>query len=133
MARILIIEDSPLNMELLSVVLTTAGHDLLQANRALPGIEIARKESVDLILMDINMPGMTGIEAVGALRIHPETRTIPVIAVTALAMAGDRERIVAAGFDEYIAKPFDFAHLLRKVAQFTGQSPSTDANGTQEV
>ena len=85
MARILIIEDSPLNMELLSVVLTTAGHDLLQANPALPGIEIARKVSGDLILMDINMAGVDGIQVARTLRALPETRSIPLIAVTALA------------------------------------------------
>ena len=119
MARILIIEDSPLNLELLNFVLSTTGHDLLQADRAPRGIEIARQASVDLILMDINMPGMDGVEAVRTLRAHPETRGIPIVAVTALAMAGDKERIIAAGFDDYIAKPVDFALLLEKVAQFT--------------
>lgn len=122
MARILIIEDSPLNLELLTFVLSTAGHDLLQADRALRGIEIARQASVDLILMDINMPGMDGVEAARTLRAHPETRGIPIVAVTALAMAGDKERIIAAGFDDYIAKPVDFALVLEKVAQFTGQT-----------
>lgn len=122
MARILIIEDSPLNMELISFLLSNAGHGLLHADRALPGIEIARRESLDLILMDINMPGVDGIQAAEMLRSHRATRTIPLVALTAMAMPGDKERIMAAGFDNYIAKPFEFGTLLAKVAQFTDRS-----------
>jgi CheY-like chemotaxis protein len=119
MARILIIEDSPLNMEMLTVLLSNEGHELLLAARALPGIEIARSQPLDLILMDITMPGVDGIEAAKMLRAHPITRSVPLIAVTALAMDGDRERILAAGFDDYIAKPFDHGQLLQKVGHFT--------------
>jgi two-component system, cell cycle response regulator DivK len=119
MARILIIEDSPVNMEVLTVLLSNEGHELFLAERALPGIEIARQQRLDLILMDITMPGVDGIEAAKMLRAHPTTRAVPLIAVTALAMAGDRERILDAGFDDYIAKPFDHGQLLQRVAYFT--------------
>lgn len=119
MARILIIEDSPLNMELVTVLLETAGHELLQAERAQDGIEIARQQPFDLIVTDINMPGIDGIQAARMLRAQPETRSIPLIALTAMAMEGDRERILAAGFNEYIAKPFDHTTLLNTVAQYT--------------
>ncbi len=119
MARILIIEDSPLNMELISFLLSNAGHDLFHAERALPGIEIARMQTLDLILMDINMPGVDGIQAAEMLRAHPTTRTIPLVALTAMAMPGDKERIMAAGFDDYMAKPFELGALMEKVAQFT--------------
>jgi len=118
MARILIIEDSPVNMEMLAVLLSIEGHELFLAERALPGIEIAHQQALDLILMDINMPGVDGIEAARMLRLHPTTRNVPLIAVTALAMAGDQERIIEAGFDDYIAKPFDHGQLLQKVAHF---------------
>lgn len=122
----MIIDDSPLNLELLAFILSNAGHELLVADRAPRGIEIARQESLSLILMDINMPGMDGVEAARLLRAHPETQGIPLFAVTALAMEGDKERIIAEGFDEYISKPFDFTQLLEKVARFTGQGPRSD-------
>ncbi|MTW10138.1 response regulator [Pseudoduganella eburnea] len=131
MARILIIEDSPINMELLTFLLANEGHELFLAERALPGIEIARQQPLDLILMDVTMPDVGGIEAAKMLRAHPNTRTVPLIAVTAMAMSGDKERIIAEGFDEYIAKPVDFAQLLEKVARFTGQSPSSDSDESQ--
>ena len=118
MARILVIEDSPLNMELVTFLLEIAGHDLFQAERALDGIEVARQQPLDLIIMDINMPCIDGIQAARMLRAQPETRSIPLIALTAMAMEGDRERILAAGFDEYIAKPFDHTTLLNTVAQY---------------
>lgn len=117
MARILIIEDSPLNMELVTALLSIAGHELFRSERALPGIEIARTQPLDLILMDINMPGMDGLQAARMLRAHPATRSIPLVALTALAMAGDKERIMAAGFDDYVSKPFDSDSFLEKVTQ----------------
>lgn len=89
MARILIIEDSALNMELATFLLSNAGHELFLAERALPGIEIARQQPLDLILMDITMPGVDGIQAARLLRAHPETRGIPLVALTALAMTED--------------------------------------------
>ncbi|KQV46725.1 MULTISPECIES: response regulator [unclassified Duganella] len=119
MARILIIEDSPANMELATVLLSSAGHELFHADRARPGIEIARQQSLDLILMDIQMPEMDGIQAAGILRADPRTQAIPLVALTALAMKGDRERLMQAGFDAYIEKPIDYRQFLVQVAQLT--------------
>ena len=85
MARILIIEDSPVNMEVLTVLLSNEGHELFLAERALPGIEIARQQRLDLILMDITMPGVDGIEAAKMLRAHPTTRAVPLRSTRALS------------------------------------------------
>jgi CheY-like chemotaxis protein len=119
MARILIIEDSPANMDLATVLLSSAGHELFRADRAMPGIEIARTQPLDLILMDIHMPEMDGIQAAGILRADPRTQRIPLVALTALAMKGDRERLIGAGFDDYIEKPIDYRKFLQQVAQLT--------------
>ena len=121
MARILIIEDSPANMELATVLLASAGHELFHAERALPGIEIARAQgpALDLILMDIHMPEMDGIQAAGILRGDARTSAIPLVALTALAMKGDRERLMEAGFDDYIEKPIDYRQFLLQVAKLT--------------
>lgn len=116
MARILIVEDTPANMVLVLTLLESAGHTLFQAERALLGIEIAMREPLDLILMDIQMPGMDGIEATRILKANTRTRAVPVIALTALAMKGDRERLLAAGCDDYIEKPIDYSEFLGRVA-----------------
>lgn len=116
MARILVVEDTPANMVLAQTLLDTAGHTVFQATRALAGIEIAMREPLDLIMMDIQMPGMDGVEAARILLADPRTRSIPIIALTALAMKGDRERLLAVGFDSYIEKPIDYLDFLAKVA-----------------
>lgn len=116
MARILIIEDSPTNMMLTVAVLESASHTVLQAERADAGIEIARQEQPDLILMDIQLPDMDGIEATKILKRDALTREIPVIALTAFAMKGDRERIMQAGCDGYIEKPIRYKDFLAEVA-----------------
>lgn len=120
MARILIVEDSPANMLLTSIVLESEGHTLFRAERALPGIEIARREALDLILMDVQLPEMDGVAAVGLLKEDERTRSIPVVALTAYAMTGDRERLLAAGFDGYIEKPINYVEFLAEVARITG-------------
>jgi CheY-like chemotaxis protein len=120
MARILIVEDSPANMELVTIALESAGHTLFHADRARPGIEIARREQLDLILMDVQMPEMDGIEATAILKADPRTRGIKIAALTAFAMKGDRERLIAAGFDAYIEKPIEYLGFLAKVAALTG-------------
>ncbi len=116
MARVLVVEDSGTNMMLALTLLESAGHSVLQADRALLGIELARQELPDLILMDVQMPGMDGIEATRILKGDAATRAIPVIALTAFAMKGDRERMLAAGFDSYIEKPIDYLAFLAQVA-----------------
>ncbi len=115
MARILIIEDSPTNMMLSIAILESAGHTLYQADRAKAGIEIAHRERPELILMDIQLPDMDGIEATRILKADPETCAIPVIALTAFAMKGDRERILQAGCDGYIEKPINYKEFLAEV------------------
>ncbi len=116
MARVLIIEDNPANMKLADVLLRSVGHTVLQATDAEAGLTLARAEQPDLILMDIQLPGMDGLEATGLLKAEPTTRAIPVIALTALAMKGDEERIRAAGCDGYVAKPIRIQEFLSLVA-----------------
>ncbi len=119
MAHILIVEDSPTNMMLSVDILESAGHTVLQASRAKAGIELAQHESLDLILMDIQLPDMDGMAATRILKASPQTRDIPVIALTASAMKGDRERIMEAGFDGYIEKPIRYKDFLSEVAAIT--------------
>ncbi len=123
MARILVVEDTLANMVLVQTLLESAGHTVFQATRALSGIDIAIHEALDLIMMDIQMPGMDGIEAAGILKADPRTRAIPIIALTALAMKGDRERLLDAGFDCYIEKPIDYREFLDTVAAAVGRLP----------
>jgi two-component system, cell cycle response regulator DivK len=116
MAKILIIEDNPDNMTLAVFLLETAGHGVLSATNAEVGITLARSERPDLILMDVQLPGMDGLAATAVLKRDDATRSIPVIALTALAMKGDEERIRAAGCDNYIAKPMRYKEFLAVVA-----------------
>jgi two-component system cell cycle response regulator DivK len=116
MATILIVEDNPTNMRLATYVLESAGHTVLTASDAEAGLMLAREALPALILMDIQLPGMDGLVATAHLKADPATRAIPVIALTALAMKGDEERIRAAGCDGYIAKPMSYKDLLSTVA-----------------
>ena len=116
MARILVIEDNPDNMLLTVMLLESAGHEVLSAIDAEAGLTMARSEQPDLILMDIQLPGMDGLEATILLKADPLTAAMPVIALTALAMKGDEERIRAAGCDGYIAKPISIQDFLGSVA-----------------
>lgn len=115
MSRILIVEDSPTNMMLAVAVLESEGHTLLQAGRAGEAIEIARREHPDIILMDIGLPDMDGMEATRILKAEPGTKDIPIIALTAYAMKGDKERILDAGCDGYIEKPIRYKVFLAAV------------------
>ncbi|MBC7670812.1 MAG: response regulator [Polaromonas sp.] len=117
MARVLVVEDNPANMTLATFLLQSAGHTVVTAANAEIGLMLARAEQPDLILMDIQLPGMDGLEATGLLKADAATRTIPVVALTALAMKGDEERIRAAGCDGYIAKPMRYKDFLATVAQ----------------
>ena len=116
MATILVIEDNPDNMTLAVLLLKSAGHTVLSATDAEAGLTLAYDALPDLILMDIQLPGMDGLEATALLKAHAATRLIPVIALTALAMKGDEERIRAAGCDGYIAKPMSVHGFLATVA-----------------
>ena len=116
MAKILIVEDNPANMTLAVFLLQSVGHTVLSATDAEAGLTLARNEQPSLILMDIQLPGMDGLEAVVLLKRDDATRAIPVIALTALAMKGDEERIRAAGCDGYIAKPIRYKEFLATIA-----------------
>jgi two-component system cell cycle response regulator DivK len=116
MAVVLVVEDNPTNMTLTLFLLKGAGYSVLSAVDAEAGLKIAQEEHPDLILMDIQLPGMDGLEATSRLKQDDATRDIPVIALTALAMKGDEERILAAGCDGYIGKPIRYQDFLAKVA-----------------
>ena len=116
MARVLIVEDNPANMKLATFLLESAGHTVLSATDAEAGLTLARGERPNLILMDIQLPGMDGLEATALLKRDDTTSAIPVIALTALAMKGDEERIRAAGCDGYVAKPMDYQDFLATIA-----------------
>jgi two-component system cell cycle response regulator DivK len=115
-AKVLIIEDNPANMTLAVFLLQSVGHTVLTATDAETGLSLARDEQPNLILMDVQLPGMNGLEATVLLKGLDATRAIPVIALTALAMKGDEERIRAAGCDGYIAKPMRYREFLAVVA-----------------
>jgi two-component system cell cycle response regulator DivK len=116
MARVLIVEDNAANMTFAVFLLKSVGHEVLTALDAEAGLTLARAEHPDLILMDIQLPGMDGLEATTLLKQDATTRAIPVIALTALAMKGDEERIRAAGCDGYIAKPIAYKAFLEAIA-----------------
>jgi two-component system cell cycle response regulator DivK len=116
MASVLIIEDNPANMKLATFLLQAAGHSVTSATDAEAGLTLARDDQPNLILMDIQLPGMDGLEATMLLKGADATRAIPVIALTALAMKGDEERIRAAGCDGYIAKPMHYQDFLSTIA-----------------
>ena len=116
MATILLVEDNPANLKLAVFVLESAGYTVIAAADAEAGVSLARERHPDLILMDIQLPGMDGLAATELLKRDEATRAIPVIALTALAMKGDEARIRDAGCDAYIAKPMRYQEVLATVA-----------------
>jgi two-component system cell cycle response regulator DivK len=116
MATILIVEDNPSNLKLTTFLLQQAGHAVISAADAEAGLRLARDKLPNLILMDIQLPGMDGLAAVALLKQDEATRAIPVIALTALAMNGDEARIRSAGCADYIAKPIRYQEALATVA-----------------
>jgi two-component system, cell cycle response regulator DivK len=117
---VLIVEDNPRNLKLVRDVLDHVGYRTLAAGTAEEGLALARSERPGLILMDIQLPGMDGVEALARLRADPGTAAIRVVAVTAFAMRQDRERFAAAGFDGHLEKPIDVRELQRSVAALVG-------------
>ncbi|HEX6136479.1 MAG TPA: response regulator [Casimicrobiaceae bacterium] len=115
MSTILIVEDNDKNLKLIRDVLQVKGYTTLEATTAEDGIRLAADHSPDLILMDIQLPGMNGIDALGVLRADPATAAIPVIAVTASVMQQDRKLITDAGFDAYVGKPINLKEFLDAV------------------
>ena len=115
MAKVLVIEDNPANMKLASLLLRNAGHSVLCAVDAETGLTMARACHPDLILMDIQLPGMDGLAATALLKQDPATIAIPVIALTAMAMKEDQEKTKVAGCDAYIAKPLRYQELYAAI------------------
>jgi len=115
MSLILIVEDNDKNLKLVRDVLQVKGFSTLEAGTAEDGIRLARESKPDLILMDIHLPGMSGIEALRVLRAEAATAAIPVIAVTASVMQQDRKQITEAGFDAYVGKPINLKEFLDAV------------------
>jgi CheY-like chemotaxis protein len=105
MARVLVIEDNPANQELMVYLLRAFGHDVSTASDGRQGLEMAERELPDLIICDIHLPVVDGYQVAQVAKRNVRLRPIPLVAVTALAMVGDREKILAAGFDGYITKP----------------------------
>jgi two-component system, cell cycle response regulator DivK len=120
MAKIMLVEDNPANLTLSTFLLESAGHTVFSTSSAEAVVTLALAERPALILMDIQLPGMNGLEATALLKGEAATRSIPVIALTALAMKGDEERIRAAGCDGYIAKPIRYREFLATVAAHLG-------------
>ena len=115
MKLILIVEDNDKNLKLVRDILQVKGYATIEAGNAEDGIVLARERKPDLVLMDIQLPGMSGIDAIGVLRADAATAAIPVVAVTASVMPQDRNKIMEAGFDAYIGKPINLKEFLDTV------------------
>ncbi|HET7792192.1 MAG TPA: response regulator [Rhizobacter sp.] len=115
MATILVVEDNLQNLKLAQLVLNKAGHAVLSADSGEAGLELASERQPDLVLMDVQMPGLDGLAVTRVLKNSPRTAHIKVVALTALAMKGDAERILAAGCDAYLAKPYHYNDLVAVV------------------
>ena len=116
--RVLVVEDNEKNMKLFRDVLRATGYRTLEATTGAQAVELAAEHAPDLVLMDIQLPDIDGVEALCRLRADERTASIPVLAVTAQAMQGDRERFLAAGFDGYLSKPLNIAELVATVKQY---------------
>ncbi len=114
---VLIIEDNELNMKLLNDLLQSKGYGTLLAADGVKGLELAREHKPDLIIMDIQLPGISGLEVTRTLKADDEMKAIPVVAVTAFARQGDKEAILEAGCDAYIAKPISIVDFMETVAR----------------
>jgi two-component system, cell cycle response regulator DivK len=115
--RVLVVEDNEKSMKLVRDLLQATGYGTVEARTGEDAVALARLEAPAIVLMDIQLPGIDGVEALARLRADERTAAIPVLALTAQAMQGDRERFLAAGFDGYLAKPVDLVELLRTVGE----------------
>jgi CheY-like chemotaxis protein len=123
MPKILLVEDNDINRDMLSRRLERKGYEVIVAVNGIEGVAKTRSDSPDLVLMDLHMPGLDGWEATRQIKAHPQTQTLPVIALTADAIAGEREKALAAGCDEYDIKPIDLPRLLEKIASLLEPAP----------
>jgi two-component system, cell cycle response regulator DivK len=131
MAKVLVIEDNPSNMKLTSLILGNAGHSVIGAVDAETGLRLARDEQPDLILMDIQLPGMDGLAATTLLKHDPVTADIPIIALSALAMKADKERSQSAGCDAYIVKPLRYRELYAVMERLLPKPRQDGAQATR--
>ena len=119
---VLVVEDHALNLELARDALQLRGFRTLEARTAAEGIALARRHRPDLVLLDIQLPDMDGLTVLGRLRAEPDTAAIPVVALTAFAMREDRERLLRAGFDGYLAKPIDVTAFPEQIRSYCARS-----------
>ena len=124
--RILVVEDNPLNLKLIRDVLVHQGYDVMEARSGEEGVDLAHGGAPDLVLMDLQLPGIDGVEALRLLRQDPVVRDVPVVAVTAFAMKEDRDRAAANGFDGYLAKPISIRALPAQVEAFLRRARPDD-------
>jgi two-component system cell cycle response regulator DivK len=122
MAIILYVEDNPQNMRLVRKMLSGGGYEMLEAYTGKGALEVATTATLDLILLDINLPDIDGLQVAGRIKSDPELAHIPIVALTANAMHGDRDRFLAGGCDGYLAKPISRQELLNTVAHFLSLS-----------
>lgn len=123
MKRVLVIEDNINNMELMEFILETSGYEVMKAFNGRDGVTMAREKSPDFILLDIQLPDIMGTEVLTLIRSLPEGRHVPVIAVTSFAMAGDEERLMAAGCNGYIEKPINPDLIINQIERIIGEIP----------
>jgi two-component system cell cycle response regulator DivK len=124
MTCVLVVEDNAANLKLASLLLTHAGHEVLSAVDAESGLAIARERRPDLVLMDLQLPGMDGLAATALLKADPDTAGIPIIALTAMAMKDDKVRAEAAGCDAWIAKPLRYRELYEAIDRLLAVTPT---------
>ena len=116
--KVLLVEDNPMNLELATDLLEACGIEVIAANSGEAAMKLAQEQKPNLILMDLSLPGMDGLQATAALKANPQTRLIPVVAVTAHAMKGDEQKALNAGCEGYITKPIDTRMFPMLVAQY---------------
>jgi len=129
--RILIIEDNPANLELMRYLLEAFGYSIMVATNGEDGIALARREHPDLVICDVQLPGMSGSDVARAVKLDPRLKRVPLVAVTAFAMLGDRDRLLLAGFDGYISKPIDPETFNKQIVAFLPSRGAT--SGTRSV
>ena len=123
-ARVLVVDDQTQNLELMTYLLQAFGHETFSAGDGEAGVAAVAQVRPDVVVMDLQMPKMDGFEAAAVLKADPELRAIPLVAVTAYAMVGDREKVMAAGFDGYITKPIDPETFVRDVEAHLARAPA---------
>ena len=133
MTKILLVEDNEMNRDMLSRRLARKGYHIVMALDGSEGVAKAVSEMPDLILMDITLPGMNGWDATRAIKANEATRSIPVIALTALAMVGDREQSLAAGCDDYDTKPIELPRLLEKIEAQLARNAKGQPNSSRSA